>query len=73
MSRMRANGHSVSVRRVASAAGSHFFDRDAMRFFDSRVLGDAWAGWGCVAICHVGAVPGVRGARRGAALYGARL
>lgn len=42
MSRMRANEHSGSVQRVASAAGSHFFDRDAMRFFGSRVLGDAW-------------------------------
>lgn len=42
MSRMRANEHSRSVQRLAGAAGSHFFDRDAMRFFDSRVLGDAW-------------------------------
>ena len=42
MSRMRANGYSGEVRRLADNAGSHFFDRDAMWFFDSRVLGDAW-------------------------------
>jgi hypothetical protein len=36
----------ADIERAADRAGSHFFDRDAKRFFRSRILPDAWHGNG---------------------------
>lgn len=33
---------SDDIRAVADGAGSHFFDPDTMRFFNSRLLSGAW-------------------------------
>ena len=30
------------LREAVKAAGSHFFDADSMRFFDSRILPGVW-------------------------------
>lgn len=33
---------SNSIRAIADGAGSHFFDRDTMQFFNSRLLNDVY-------------------------------
>jgi hypothetical protein len=39
------------IRELARRAGNHFFDRDTMSFFRSRILDGLWSGPGGVYFC----------------------
>lgn len=57
----RAAVHSVDdLRAIVDATGSHYFDRDTMRFFDSRLLEGVWAGKSNRQEAGVSTLPGNR-------------